>query len=30
MIERSLEWFDLYPSRLLSGDSGYGSTKMLG
>jgi hypothetical protein len=29
MIERSLERFDLYPSRLL-GDSGYGSAEMLG
>jgi transposase len=29
MIERSLERFDLYPSRLL-GDSGYGSAQMLG
>ncbi|MGY2990017.1 hypothetical protein ACVI1K_007364 [Bradyrhizobium sp. USDA 4508] len=28
MIERSLERFDLYPSRLL-GDSGYGSAEML-
>jgi hypothetical protein len=28
MIERSLERFDLYPSRLLS-DSGYGSAEML-
>src|SRR5512132_1322923 len=28
MIERSLEWFDLYPGRLL-GDSGYGSAEML-
>ena len=28
MIERSLERFDLYPSRLL-GDSGYGSAGML-
>jgi hypothetical protein len=27
MIERSLERFDLYPSRLL-GDSGYGSAEM--
>jgi hypothetical protein len=29
MIERSLERFDLYPSRLL-GDSAYGSAEMLG
>ncbi len=29
MVERSLERFDLYPSRLL-GDSGYGSAEMLG
>jgi hypothetical protein len=29
MIERSLERFDLYPSRLF-GDSGYGSVEMLG
>jgi hypothetical protein len=29
MIERSLERFDLYPSRL-HGDSGYGSAEMLG
>src|ERR1044071_4904442 len=29
MIERSIERFDLYPSRLL-GDSGYGSAEMLG
>jgi hypothetical protein len=29
MIERSLERFDLYPSRLL-GDSGYGSAETLG
>jgi L,D-transpeptidase catalytic domain len=29
MIERSLERFDLYPSRLL-GDSGHGSAEMLG
>src|SRR6201985_2021571 len=29
MIERSLEGFDLYPSRLL-GDSGYASAEMLG
>jgi hypothetical protein len=29
MIERSLERFDLYPSRLL-GDSGYGAAEMLG
>lgn len=29
MIERSLERFDLYPTRLL-GDSGYGSAEMLG
>ncbi|SDD41426.1 Transposase DDE domain-containing protein [Bradyrhizobium brasilense] len=29
MIERSLERFDLYPSRLL-GNSGYGSAEMLG
>ena len=29
MIGRSLERFDLYPSRLL-GDSGYGSAEMLG
>jgi transposase len=29
MIERSLQRFDLYPSRLL-GDSGYGSAEMLG
>ena len=29
MIERSLERFDLYPSRLLA-DSGYGSAEMLG
>jgi hypothetical protein len=28
MIERSLERFDLHPSRLL-GDSGYGSAEML-
>jgi hypothetical protein len=28
MVERSLERFDLYPSRLL-GDSGYGSAEML-
>src|SRR5258708_2493342 len=29
MIERSIDRFDLYPSRLL-GDSGYGSAEMLG